>query len=176
MKTVQVVQTVCCWKDVTWQNGKNCKNCGFWASTVTNEQMYEISVNIRNASYKNIDAQVVKMWLLHSVLACERVFSFFVDVVHVFPRPSCVHAVSFSPPYSQPWNSPHLVDMANPQSRTVPVARSLRPVKVLSPLTKAGAIIIITSCGVRHNKSRPVLPPSEWYWLVNASPLSCGRW
>jgi len=22
----------------------------------------------------------------------------------------------------------------------------------------------------------PLLPPSEWYWLVNASPLSYGRW
>jgi len=28
-----------------------------------------------------------------------------------------------------------------------------------------------TSCGARHNKPRPLLPPSEWYWLVNASPL-----
>jgi len=25
----------------------------------------------------------------------------------------------------------------------------------------------ITSCGARHNKPRPLLPPSEWYWLVN---------
>jgi len=28
-----------------------------------------------------------------------------------------------------------------------------------------------TSCGARHNKPRPLLPPSEWYWLVNASEL-----
>jgi len=34
----------------------------------------------------------------------------------------------------------------------------------------------LTSCGARHNKPRPLLPPSEWYWLVNASPLSYGRW
>ena len=33
-----------------------------------------------------------------------------------------------------------------------------------------------TSCGARHNKPRLLLPPSEWYWLVNASPLSNGRW
>jgi len=24
-----------------------------------------------------------------------------------------------------------------------------------------------TSCGARHNKPRPLLPPTEWYWLVN---------
>jgi len=23
----------------------------------------------------------------------------------------------------------------------------------------------LTSCGARHNKHRPLLPPSEWYWL-----------
>ena len=31
-----------------------------------------------------------------------------------------------------------------------------------------------TSCGARHNKPRPLLPPSERHWLVNASPLSYG--
>jgi len=26
---------------------------------------------------------------------------------------------------------------------------------------------IKTSCGARHNKPRPLLPPTEWSWLVN---------
>jgi len=34
-------------------------------------------------------------------------------------------------------------------------------------LVFAFLIIIIISCGARHNKPRPLLPPSEWYWLVN---------
>jgi len=37
------------------------------------------------------------------------------------------------------------------------------------PFSAETPILNSTICGARHNKPRPLLPPSEWYWLVNVS-------
>ena len=36
--------------------------------------------------------------------------------------------------------------------------------------------LVRTSCGARHNKPRPLLPPSEWYWLVNGLIFEIQFW
>jgi len=33
-----------------------------------------------------------------------------------------------------------------------------------------------TSCGARHNKPRPLLPPTEWHWLVNGLIFEIPFW
>ena len=63
-------------------------------------------------------------WTSHLSTAFVRVYCHSVSTA----RPSCVHAVSSSPPCSTPRTSRHLDDTAHPPSHTVPVSRSLQPV------------------------------------------------